>query len=121
MAKDDYDVVVFKILTYLYGCMKRKFLFNKAVFEKLIEKQNVQEEYLAAILRMMTSEGLIEGLVFTKAWGNTYIIANDYSDMSITANGIRYLNENSGMAKARKVLSESTGIIGELIKIVFTL
>ncbi len=67
MAKDDYDVVLFKILTYLYGCMKRKYSFDIHAFNAVISKQNVNDEYLSDILFMATNEGLIEGLVFAKA------------------------------------------------------
>ena len=36
MARDDYDYIVFRLLTYLYGCFQRKYCFNKVVFEKEI-------------------------------------------------------------------------------------
>jgi hypothetical protein len=81
MAKDDYDVVVFKILTYLYACLKRKALFDDEVFKQLIDKQNVADEYLAEVLHMMSEERLISGLIFTKAWGTTYILSNNYNEM----------------------------------------
>lgn len=58
MAKDDYDVVLFKILTYLYGCMKRKYSFDIHAFNAVISKQNVNDEYLSDILVMATDEGL---------------------------------------------------------------
>ncbi len=119
MAKDDYNVVVFKILTYLYACLKKKALFEDNVFRQIIDKQQVADEYLADILHIMTEEGLIVGLVFTKAWGHTYILANDYHDMEITASGIEYMHENSAMEKVKHILKDSTGLIGELIKLVF--
>lgn len=116
MAKDDYNVVVFKILTYLYACLKRTTLFDEKVFKQIIDKQNIPDEYLTDILRMMTEEGLITGLAFTKPWGNTYIMTNEYGDMRITSSGINYLNENSTMSKVRDILIDNTGLIGELIK-----
>ena len=59
MANDDYDVVVFKILTYLYGCMKRKYSFDIHAFNAVISKQNVSDEYLSDMLFMATDEGLV--------------------------------------------------------------
>ena len=118
MAKDDYSVVVFKILTYLFAYLKRKALFDEEVFKQIIDKQNITDEYLTDILRMITEEKLITGLVFTKAWGNTYILASGYCNMEITSLGIRYLNENSAMEKVKQLLKDSTGLIGELIKMV---
>ena len=118
MAKDDYNVVVFKILTYLYACLKRTTLFDERVFKQIIDKQSIPDEYLTDILRMMTEEDLITGLAFTKPWGNTYILANEYGDMRITSSGINYLSENSTMSKVRDILKYNTGLIGELIKMV---
>ena len=36
MEKDDYEVLVFKILTYLYAILKRKQVFDNAVFTKAV-------------------------------------------------------------------------------------
>lgn len=33
MAKDDYDVVVFKLLVYFYACLKRVTVFKQAEFD----------------------------------------------------------------------------------------
>lgn len=118
MAKDDYNVVVFKILTYLYACLKRITLFDEDVFKQIIDKRKIADEYLTDILHMMTEEGMITGLVFTKAWGNTYILANEYGDMKITSSGIKYLNENSTMSKIKDAVKYNTGLIGELAKMV---
>jgi hypothetical protein len=118
MAKDDYNVVVFKILTYLYACLKRITLFDEDVFKQIIDKQKIADEYLTDILHMMTEEGMIIGLVFTKAWGNTYILANEYGDMKITSSGIEYLNVNGTMSKIKDAVKDNTGLIGELAKMV---
>lgn len=121
MAKDDYDYIVFKILTYLYGCLKRKNIFDKKVFRDSIVTQEVQEEYLTDILRMMTRENLIEGLYFIKAWGNTYILVSDLADMHITSEGIHYVLDNDKMRKIKdKVLENTAGAIFELVKLVLT-
>lgn len=119
MAKDDYDVIVFKILTYLYSCLKGKATFNKSVFDALISKQSITDEYLTNILRMMSSDGLIEGISFAKAWGNTYIMISDYDDLLITSSGIKYLKENSKMNEVKKYLENIPGLVADLIKLVF--
>lgn len=111
MAKDDYNVIVFKILTYLYGCFQRKYLFNKAEFLKLLESQHIAEQYLSDVLRIMQEEGLIAGLIFKKAWGNEYLLINDYRDMTITALGIRFLLEDKTMGKVKEFF---TGVAQEL-------
>lgn len=47
MAKDDYDVVVFKISTYLYACMKRKIFFGVDTFNATISMKNINEAFPA--------------------------------------------------------------------------
>ncbi|MDY4064954.1 MAG: YjcQ family protein [Ligilactobacillus agilis] len=118
MAKDDYDVVVFRILVYLYAIFKGEQIFDQHIFLKVISK--VEEEYLYRVLEMMQSEGLIEGLQFKKAWGGVVILINDLDDISITSDGIHYLLENSRMKKVKDFLSGQTGAIASLIQLVFT-
>lgn len=118
MAKDDYDYVVFKILTYLYACMKRKSSFTESVFRQSIITEKVSEEYMCDILKAMTDESLIEGIVFTKAWGNTYIIVSDLSDIRITSEGVRYVINNDKMKIIKqKILEGTPGAIMELVKL----
>lgn len=115
MAKDDYHVIVYKILLYLYGVMQRKIVFSHDAFNKLIERSDIKEEYLANILRLMQSEGLIEGGAFKKAWGHEYIMISDLEDLQITADGIRYLKENSTMNKVMKSLKDTPGLASSLL------
>lgn len=115
MAKDDYDVLVFKILTYYYACLKRKVLFNQEVFDHAIIKSgDISDEYLADVLRMMQEEGLLQGLTFTKAWGEDYILASDLRDAKITPAGVHYLKENSTMQKIMKALVDAADTMGNL-------
>lgn len=118
MAKDDYDVIVYKILLYLYGVMKRKISFQEASFNMIVSRAEISEEYLADILRLMQSEGLIEGAAIVRAWGNDYVLAGDISEIAITAAGIRYLKENSAMKKIGVLLGKAPGTIANLIGIV---
>lgn len=119
MAKDDYNYLVFKILTYLYGCYQRKFSFDKVAFYGKISDK-VAEETLIDTLRFMTDEGLINGLVFVRVWGNEYILASDIGDMSITSAGIRYLLNNDIMQALKKsILEGAPSAILTLAKIVF--
>ena len=49
MAKDDYYVVAFKILSYLYAVLKSKEVFTQQKYDKAIGKKNIDEEYLNRI------------------------------------------------------------------------
>lgn len=122
MAKDDYDYIVFKILTYLYTCLKRQNTFNETVFMNMIITKKVNEGYMIDIMRMMKDEGLIEGLTFVKAWGNEYVIANEIGDIRITSEGVRYVLNNDKMKQIRQSILEGTpGAIMELVKIAFSI
>ena len=121
--KDDYHYIVFRILTYLYGCLQCKYSFDEKVFLKTVGRTNdgISEEYLTRVLKFMSDDGLITGLVFTKAWGNECILANDLKNMAVTPKGLDYLTENSKMNELKKALSESAGLVTELVKLVFSL
>ena len=104
MAKDDYDVVVFKILLYYYAIFKGTILFA--------------DGYLERVLKLMSEENLIDEVYVSKAWGNQYMMLNDLSDIEITAEGIHYLKENSGMENVKKYLLDHVEMISTLINIV---
>ena len=114
MAKDDYHVIVYKILLYLYGVLQRKIVFSCDAFNKLIERSEIKEEYFTDVIRLMQNEGLIEGAVFEKAWGHDYILISNLEDLQITADGIRYLKENSTMNKVMKSLKDTPGLASSL-------
>lgn len=120
MAKNDYDYIVFKILAYLYTCLKRQNSFTEEVFRNLIITKTVREEYMIDILRMMEAEGLIEGLTFIKAWGNEYVMAGSLKDVRITSEGVRYVLNNDKMKIIKDtILKEAPGAIMELVKLAF--
>lgn len=116
MAKDDYDVIVFKILTYLYAVLKGKEVFTKDKYYLAIGKKNIDEQYLHRIYKLMSDEGLVDELAFTRAWGSVVIPLFSESDMMITAKGIHYLEENDKMKAAGRFLSDKADIIISLIE-----
>lgn len=118
MAKDDYHVIVYKILLYLYAVLKRKIVFDKKSFDAVLSKSTTSEEYLMDVIRMMQDEGLIKGACFTKVWGHEYVMASDISEITITPAGIAYLEENTMMKKVGSMLKEMPGMVSSLINIV---
>jgi hypothetical protein len=118
MAKDNYSVLVYKILLYLYACTQRKIVFDQQVYDKAIGKEHLNDGYIENVYRMMQDEGLIEGFVFTNPWGAAIVELSDEQDLRITAAGIRYLEENSTMQKVKKFLIGKVDLEAELIGIV---
>lgn len=118
MAKDDYDVIVYRVLTYQYACLKRKIVFDDVTFQAMVRKGVESDEYFTAVLKMMQDEGLITGAAIVRAWGNEYILASDLRDLEITADGIHYLQENSTMHKVGAFLRDAADGIAKLAAIV---
>ncbi len=117
MAKDDFDVIVYRVLVYLYACLKREIMFENVTFNESVRKNVSSDTYFADILRMMQGEGLIEGLEFANAWGGDCILVSSVSDARITAAGIRYLKENGTMKRVGDALKETVDIISKLASI----
>ena len=115
MAKDDYDVIVFKILTYLYAVTKGKIVFMPTEYHHAIGYKNINEDYLFRIYKMMSDEGLIEELSFTKPWGGTLIPLFGESEITITAKGIHYLEENDKMKAVANYLKDKADTIINLV------
>lgn len=118
MSKDDYRVIKYKVLLYLYACLKRRIIFDQATYDKAIGKEAVDESYLANIYRMMQEEGLIDGAAVTRAWGSVAVMVSEESDIRITARGIGYLEENGTMKKVGRYLTDRLDIVADLIRVV---
>ncbi len=113
MVKDDYDVILCKLLIYLYAILKRKTVYNDVEFDKTV-RRNVNEDYFTDVLRLAQEEGLIRGVITTKVWGGSYILLSSPADLEITPAGIRYLKENSTAQKALKVIIDTADIFASL-------
>jgi hypothetical protein len=111
MGKDDYDVIVFKILTYLYAVFKGKEIFEQIKYDKAIGKKYIDEEYLSRIYKLMSDEGLISNATFRATWQNIYIPLFEEKDIEITAKGIHYLEDNDKMKTVGKYLLENADVI----------
>lgn len=104
MAKDDYYVIAYKILAYLYTQLKA----GEAVEENMISHKGtlfqINESYWVYIVENMAQQGYIKGITITKAWGGCII--GDLQNCQITPEGIAYLCENSMLEKAKQFLKD---------------
>lgn len=119
MAKDDYDVLVFKILVYFYAVLKREIVYTDLTFKRSICYDDLAEGYLYDVIDMMQEDGYIKGMTFSKVWGNEQIPLNGFEDLTITSDGIKYLNENRMMAKVKDFFLEHPTLITSLITKLF--
>lgn len=91
MASDDFEVVAFKILSYLYRCMKGGKKVDIAALRQLV---GCNEAYFGAVARSLQSKGYVEGFVFDSP--SLAVM----SDPAITMDGAIYVGENSCMRRA---------------------
>lgn len=112
MAKDDYNLLVCKILLYLYQCLKNGEAPTKNGLLLGCRLGELADGYRDFILRSMTEEGLISGLLFVKTWGQDTVCASDIDEVRITSEGIRYLSENSTMQTVIEKLRDTLDFAG---------
>lgn len=105
MANDDMHVIMYKILAYLYWCMKRG---EEPQFEHYSNDGDVLDipyAYWAQIMKDMDARGYIDGFVFVGEWGGGTIVKP--VTPRITMEGVDFLQENSRMRKVLKFLKDT--------------
>lgn len=105
MAKDDYFVIVYKILAYLYMRLKRgepiepeMLMYDGGLFQ-------INREYWVYIIDNMLEQEFITGL-HNVTTGNGYYIKEQLANCKITPKGILYLCDNSLLQKAKRFLKD---------------
>ena len=110
MAKDDYFVLVYQILAYMYRCLKA----GEDIDTKMIEPDSpilkVNAKYWLYIVENMQEQGFIRGIVLTRAFGYG-VVSWNLSRAEITPKGIEYLCENSTIKKAYRFLKDTKSIL----------
>lgn len=106
MAKDDFHVIVYQILAYLYQCLKR----GEAVKPELlgvesdyfkVNGQKLNERYWRYIIFNLQMMGLIEGIGFADIDNLGYPYPVHLGAAMITPAGIEYLTDDSFLQKAK--------------------
>lgn len=110
MARDDYHVIVYQILSYLYVKLKEGENPDPNLLKADSNYLNINEQYWTSIMVMIFEEGYIKGIQITKPWGNQIII-NNLDKCEITAKGIEYLCDNSFLNKVKQFLKDTKAIV----------
>lgn len=111
MAKDDYSVIAYKLLSILYALLKQ----GKAITQGELDElgSGIDEEYWNFILVSLYEEGYVTGLKPTHTiTGNSVKIIN----LKITVKEIQYLQDNSKWQKVKDYLSHTADWIELLAK-----
>ena len=100
MARDDYFVIAYRILSYLYECFKMGERPDTDMFGPAT--LGINNGYWVNVMESLFNEGYIIGLTFRTPIGG--VSGVKICDLRITQKGIEFLQENSLMAKARDFL-----------------
>ena len=111
MAKDDYFVIVYQILSYLYQRLKKGEAVDASFLKHNSPLFKINHKYWAYIIYHMSKDGLIEGVSFIDIDGLDVPYAHDIDQCRITPAGIEYLCDNSFMEKAKHFIKETAELI----------
>ncbi len=106
MAKDDYFVIAYKILSYLYACMKAGQTPDLNYLHYDTEDFPVCRAYWNDIFSNLIDEGYIKGIAEVPVLGQTTPSVKLTEKLKITPAGIAYIQENSMMQRAKNFLKE---------------
>lgn len=98
MSADDYEVVVYKVLTYLYACLKAGV---EPSTPKAKEVAGVNDVYWDSVMQWMFAKGLVTAVVANGWHGRAY------SGVQITGDGAMYVKDNSKMAEVKAFLGKA--------------
>lgn len=105
MAKDDYYVIAYKILAYLYMRLKNGEPAEAEMLKCDGELFQINRTYWTYIISNMIDQGFIQGFTDSSK-GNGFALEMQLSSCEITPKGIDYLFDNSLMERAKQVLKE---------------
>ena len=110
MAKDDYHVIVYQILAYLYTQLKA----GKPVDASLLEHDSgyldINRKYWLYIIENLLKDGYISGPVITKTWSGETVV-NNLRGSEITPKGIEFLCDNAFLEKVVRFLKDTKAIV----------
>ena len=110
MSKDDYHVIAYRILIYLYACIKQGQKPSLDYLQYNTDDFPVGKDYWYYILENLYISGYIEGVSIVPILGDSKCVKLTDS-LRITPLGIEYIQENSTMQKAKSFLKELKEII----------
>lgn len=103
MARDDYFVIVYQVLKYLYECLKEG---KRADGQKLsAEYLRINQYYWQYIFISLSESGFIKNLEYVQTKDGMAISKPE--DVLIAPPGIQHLFENSLFEKVKRVLKDA--------------
>lgn len=118
MAKDDIEVIMYKILEYLYTCMKFDREPDISEYGWSSKLMDISKGYWCRIIEILATEGFIIG--FSIKHTKSGILIQEDPPIGITLRGRDYLRDNSTMQKVREMCGKAievvlSGIVGTVV------
>lgn len=110
MAKDDYHVIVYQILSYLYQCLKSGIDVDEEKLRPGSRMLNIGEKYWEYIIFNIIDMEFVTGTVCRKTCDGHYAVIG-LDQMQITPKGIEYLCDNSFLTKAKDFVQDTVGVL----------
>ena len=109
MARDDYFVIAYRLLKYLYDCLKK----GKTPDMEVIDADyfGIGHPYWEYIIRNLALEGFLTGVTVFPVLGKTEDGVKISASIKITPKGILYLEENSVFQKIKGAVKDIAEII----------
>ena len=105
MSNNDMHVLIYKILNYLYECLKKGIHVDLAEFIRDCNLENVSNQYWQSVIEELLKHGYIKGIIIRGTKTQKVISLKD--DFGVTLEGVEYLQENSMMSKVKDFLGSS--------------
>lgn len=106
MAQNDMHVVMYKILAYVYECMKTGVEPDTGKISS--SALCIPDEYWKQIIRELVEHGFLTGTSIIQTTSGVVI---GFEKPRVTMDGVEFLMENSMMAKAKQFLVEAKSAI----------
>lgn len=101
MAYDDMHVIMYKILAYLYDCMKRGCRPDPSLMS--FEHLCINRRYWIAIMVELAERDFVRGVKVGRADDE---VEAYLTEPTVTMTGVEFLMENSMMNKAKRFLQD---------------
>lgn len=109
MSKDEYYVMAYKLLKYLYDCLRKDDQPNSNLIKANTKHFPVGEKYFTYLIENLANDGYIRNVKVTKYDDDVKVIFDD--NIQITPKGIEYLEENGLMNKIAEALKTAADLI----------
>ena len=109
MSKDDFHVIAYRILQYLYECMKAG--QDPDANKITAANYEINDRYFNVIIKELYNNGYIDNVYEVNTIGSLYTRYTIKSDITITLKGIEYLTDNTFIEKAKRFFKATKEIV----------